>query len=171
MDRHDTNGRWYTAIKNLSPWEKNPRYINEDAFERLKAQIVDFAQYKPLLATRDGVIVGGNMRHRAMSWLNENEFKRTLPDGTEKTFDLRGQFNEVWVTELDFAWDAAAEGQMATVHAVIDGKQESRGFSSVEQVMIEYALSDNDSAGRYSHEALAMLTHDFQELIPMEMFK
>jgi hypothetical protein len=30
---------------------------------------------------------------------------------------------------------------MATVHAVIDGKRQDRGFSSVEQVMIEYAMS------------------------------
>src|SRR3954465_304920 len=38
-------------------------------------------------------------------------------------------------------------------------------------VMTEYALSANDSAGRYNNEALAMLVHDYQELIPQDMFK
>ena len=46
-----------------------------------------------------------------------------------------------------------------------------RGFASAEHVMIEYALSDNDSAGRYNNEALAMLVHDYQPLIPQDMFK
>jgi len=163
MERHIENGHWYTGIKNLQPWEKNPRDIREDDFERLKAQLVDFGQYKALLATKDGTIVGGNMRYRAMSWLNENVFTLTLPDGTQQTYDLRGQFNEVWVTELDFEYEPAVAGQMATVHAVIDGKVQQRGFSSAEHVMPEYALSDNDLAGRYNNEALAMLVHDYQE--------
>ena len=67
--------------------------------------------------------------------------------------------------------EPAVAGQMATVHAVIDGKPQQRGFSSAEHVMTEYALSDNDSAGRYNNEALAMLVHDYQELIPQDMFK
>jgi len=163
MERHIENGHWYTGIKNLQPWEKNPRDIREDDFERLKAQLVDFGQYKALLATKDGTIVGGNMRYRAMLHLNENVFTLTLPDGTQQTYDLRGQFNEVWVTELDFEYEPAVAGQMTTVHAVIDGKVQQRGFSSAEHVMPEYALSDNDLAGRYNNEALAMLVHDYQE--------
>jgi hypothetical protein len=171
MERHVVDGRWYTSIKNLTPWEKNPRDVREDDFERLKAQIVDFGQYKPVLSTTEGTLVGGNTRYRAYDWLNNNIFVRTLPDGTQKTFDLRGQFNEVWVTELAFEWEAAEEGKMAIVHAVIDGRKQDRGFSSVEQAMLEYAMSDNDNVGRYNHEALAMLTHEFQEFIPMEMYK
>jgi len=111
------------------------------------------------------------MRYRAMAWLNENVFTRTLPDGTTQSYDLRGQFNEIWVTELDFEYEPAVAGQMATVHAVIDGKVQQRGFSSAAHVMTEYVLSDNDSAGRYNNEALAMLVHDYQELIPQDMSK
>src|SRR5436190_20347127 len=96
---------------------------------------------------------------------------RTLPDGTTESYDLRRYFNDVWVMELDFEYEAAVAGQMATVHAVIDGKPQQRGFSSADHVMTEYALSDNDSAGRYNNEALAMLVHDYQELIPQDMFK
>jgi hypothetical protein len=171
MEKRIENGQWYTSIKSLTPWEKNPRYIQDEDFERLKAQIIDFGQYKPLLVTKDGTIVGGNMRFRAMSWLNENVFTRTLPDGTQQTHDLRGQFNDIWITELDFAYEPAVAGQMATVHAIINGEQHTRGFSSAEQVMLEYALSDNDAAGRYDTQAVALLTHDYQELIPQDMFK
>jgi hypothetical protein len=172
MEKHIDNGHWYTSINNLSPWEKNPRDIKEDDFERLKAQIVDFGQYKAVLVTKDGTIVGGNMRYRAMSWLNENVFVRTLPDGTERPYDLRGQFNEVWVTELNFEYEPVVSGQPAIVYPVIDGKvYKQRDFSSADQIMLEYALSDNDNAGRYNNEALAMLVHEYQPLIPQDMFK
>ena len=171
MDRFIENGHCYTNIRHLTPWEKNPRDIREEDFERLKAQLVDFGQYKAILATKDGTIVGGNMRYRAMAWLNENVFTRTLPDGTTQTYDLRGQFNNVWVTELNFEYEPAVAGQMAVVHAVIDGKVQQRAFSSAEHVMIEYALSDNDNVGRYNNEALAMLVHEYEPLIPQDMFK
>ncbi len=108
MDKRIENGHWYTSIRNIAPWEKNPRDITNEDFERLKTQIVDFGQYKPILVTKDGTIVGGNMRYRAMSWLNENVFNRSLPDGTQRSYDLRGQFNEVWITELNFEYEPVA---------------------------------------------------------------
>src|SRR5689334_14853566 len=89
-------GHWMTSIRNLVPWEKNPKYILDDDFERLKGKLIDFGQFKALLATKDGTIVGGNMRYRAMDWLNNNVWKRTLADGTTREYDKRGQFNEVW---------------------------------------------------------------------------
>jgi hypothetical protein len=173
MDKRIENGHWVTSIKNLHPWEKNPRDVYEDDFERLKEQIVDLGIYKTILVTGNGTIIGGNTRYRALSWLNENVYTRTLPDGTQKTYDLRGQFNDVWISELDFEYDAAVEGQMASVHPTIDGvrQKHTRSFSSADQIMIEYALSDNDNVGRYNNQAVAMLVQPFQELIPQDMYK
>lgn len=171
MDKYIENGHWYSSIKNLVPWEKNWRFIQDEDFERLKAQLVDFGQYKALLVTKNGTIVGGNMRYRAMDWLNTNVFIRTLPDGTQRSYDLRGQFNDVWITELDFEYEPVAPGQPAIVHAVIDGKVQQREFSSTEQVMLEYSMSDNDAAGRTNNEALAMLVQEYQPVMPLEMFK
>lgn len=52
-------------ISRLKNWNKNPRSIKKDAFERLKKQIQKLGQYKPLLITPDGTVLGGNMRLRA----------------------------------------------------------------------------------------------------------
>ena len=52
-------------ISTLSNWDKNPRTITVEDFERLKRQIERLGQYKPLLITEDGVVLGGNMRLRA----------------------------------------------------------------------------------------------------------
>lgn len=49
----------------LKLWEANPRNIKPKDFERLKKQIQELGQYKPLLITEDGTVIGGNMRLRA----------------------------------------------------------------------------------------------------------
>ena len=52
-------------ISKLQGWDKNPRGITEAGLNRLKKQIKDLGQYKPLLITPDGVVLGGNMRLQA----------------------------------------------------------------------------------------------------------
>lgn len=53
------------TLDQLKPWDKNPRDINPADMERLKTQIKRLGQYKPLLVTEEGVVIGGNMRLRA----------------------------------------------------------------------------------------------------------
>jgi len=52
-------------INQLKPWDKNPRGIKKDDFNRLKNQIKEFGLYKPFLVTDKGEVLGGNMRYRA----------------------------------------------------------------------------------------------------------
>lgn len=53
-------------ITTLKEYERNPRNITEGGMDRLKKQIKKLGQYKPLIVTSDGVILGGNMRYRAL---------------------------------------------------------------------------------------------------------
>lgn len=52
-------------LSELKEWDKNPRSIKKNDFERLKKQIQELGQYKPLLITQDGTVLGGNMRLKA----------------------------------------------------------------------------------------------------------
>lgn len=52
-------------ISTLHNWDKNPRSITKNGLERLKKQIQKLGQYKPLLITEDGTVLGGNMRLKA----------------------------------------------------------------------------------------------------------
>jgi DNA modification methylase len=52
-------------IDKLHEWDKNPRTISKENFERLKNQIKELGEYKPLLITKDGTVLGGNMRLKA----------------------------------------------------------------------------------------------------------
>jgi hypothetical protein len=56
-------------IEKLHTWDKNPRDITQEGLERLKKQIKRFGQYKPLLITETGEVIGGNMRLKAMKEL------------------------------------------------------------------------------------------------------
>jgi|SRR3990167_3352499 len=67
------DGKTYTPLSELKPWEKNPRGIKKDDFERLKRQITQLGQYKPLIVTDDGTVLGGNMRLRAYQELGIEE--------------------------------------------------------------------------------------------------
>jgi len=55
----------FRKLSELREWDKNPRSIKEKDFERLKKQIVKLGQYKPVIITPDGEVIGGNMRLKA----------------------------------------------------------------------------------------------------------
>lgn len=71
-------------ISTLKNWDKNPREISNKSFARLLEQFKRIKEitgdwlYKPLLITKDNIVIGGNMRLRALRelgveevWVNE----------------------------------------------------------------------------------------------------
>ncbi len=60
-------------LSELHGWDKNPRGIKKDDFERLKSQIKELGLYKPFLITEDGTVLGGNMRLKACQELGITE--------------------------------------------------------------------------------------------------
>ena len=61
------------TLSELHGWKDNPRNISPKDFERLKGQIKKLGQYKPLLITKDGEVIGGNMRLKAYNDLGIKE--------------------------------------------------------------------------------------------------
>lgn len=103
-------------LSSLRPYEKNPRFITDAQFERLKASLAaPEGQFKPLLATVDGLLIGGHQRIRAMrdlGWeecriwqadreLEKKEYDRIMLSDNHNNgqFDLEMLANEY---ELDF---------------------------------------------------------------------
>lgn len=72
----------YRKISELYKWAENPRAVTIKSFDRLINQIQELGQYKPLLVTKQGEILGGNMRYEAYKklgiedvWVSEVEPK------------------------------------------------------------------------------------------------
>lgn len=68
MSENNTE-KTFWPISKLKSWDKNPRTVTPEHFERLKQQVKKLGQYKPLLVTPEGVVIGGNMRLRAYQQL------------------------------------------------------------------------------------------------------
>lgn len=67
-------------ISKLHGWEKNPRGILKKDFERLKRLIVRLGVFKPFVITKDGTVLGGNMRLRACQELGITDVPVTIVD-------------------------------------------------------------------------------------------
>lgn len=99
----------YRNVKDLSEWIDNPRSINKDAFERLKQQITNLGVYKPLIVDQNNVILGGNMRYKALVDLGVEKVSVIVREcKTEKERieialsdnDRAGYYNETELAEL-----------------------------------------------------------------------
>jgi DNA modification methylase len=59
----------FRPVNQLFNWDRNPRAIKQDRFEELKKRIEKLGQFKPLIVTAEGEVLGGNMQLRAMKEL------------------------------------------------------------------------------------------------------
>jgi len=104
----------YWDINKLKLWDKNPRSITKKDFERLKKQIKDLGEYKPIIITPDGTVIGGNMRLRAYKELGVKKCWVSIvepKDEAEKTEialsdnDRAGYYDEDMLAELAYGLD------------------------------------------------------------------
>lgn len=76
--------QWHEKVlhlKDLRPFESNPRSITEAQYEKLKASLASsVGQYKPLTVTHDYRIAGGHQRLRAMHELGWESCRVSMPD-------------------------------------------------------------------------------------------
>lgn len=60
-------------VAELQNWEDNPRSITDKEYERLQEHIRRLGFYKPLLINQNNIVLGGNMRLRALKDLGIEE--------------------------------------------------------------------------------------------------
>lgn len=66
-------------LSKIQPNPNNPRFIRDASFEKLVKSLKDFPEMlalRPLVIDSDGVVLGGNMRYRALVELGYDE----IPD-------------------------------------------------------------------------------------------
>jgi DNA modification methylase len=96
-------------ISSLTLWDKNPRSISKESFESLKNKIKRWGQFKPLLMTPEGIIIGGNMRLRAYKELGISEawVSEIHPKGEAEMIEIALADNE-----LAGRWDRDALAEL-----------------------------------------------------------
>ena len=71
-------------LKDIKPNPNNPRYIKDEKFEKLKQSIQNFPEMltlKPLVVDEDMILLGGNMRYRALKELGIKEVEVIQANG------------------------------------------------------------------------------------------
>lgn len=142
------NGKTYAKLNDLKNWEKNPRGIKVENFEKLKKQLLKLGQYKPLLIMNDGITLGGNMRLRGYQYLLQELSEVGSPDALTKKYGLFGD---------------EAERAKETIDAIQKGIWVSIVTPKDEKEKLEYALSDNDRAGYYEMDSVMNILSEFPE--------
>lgn len=96
-------------ITSLIAWDKNPRTIDATGLNRLKAQLKKLGQYKPLLINQDNIVLGGNMRLKAMlemgvseAWVTvvETHSEQQMLEYALSDNDRAGQYSQEMLNQL-----------------------------------------------------------------------
>jgi ParB-like chromosome segregation protein Spo0J len=106
-------------LSKIKPNPANPRLIKDDKFNKLVQSLKDFpemADIRPIVVNRDMVILGGNMRFKAMKeagWKECPVVVAELTEEQEKEFIIK---DNVGFGEWDFSmlaneWDAGKLGE------------------------------------------------------------
>jgi hypothetical protein len=67
-------------VKDLKPYERNPRRISEEAYGRLKKSLADNGYHQRIIATKDLKVIGGHQRIRALRELGLKDIAVLVPD-------------------------------------------------------------------------------------------
>lgn len=67
-------------VKALQPYERNPRRITKEAFEKLKASLRDNGYHQRCIVTPDLRVIGGHMRIKALTELGIKQVPVLVPD-------------------------------------------------------------------------------------------
>lgn len=112
------DGKTLAPLDQLDGWSENPRTAEQADIDRLKNHIRELGFYKPLIATTDGTVIGGNMRLRALTemgyergWVSviEPEDENALVEYSMSDNDRIGRYQEEQVANLvrDYDLDVA----------------------------------------------------------------
>lgn len=124
-------------ISKLKGWEKNPRGIKKDDFERLKSQIKELGLYKPFLVDKnENIVLGGNMRLKACLELgikdvpvnfvdaptDELKIKYALSDNDRAGYYEENQLSELIlsVPDLDLSDYKVDLGKLTSVEELLN---------------------------------------------------
>lgn len=141
------NGRILANIDDLRPWEDNPRQITEEKFELLmekikKVEEIDPStdgQFKPLVVTTLGVVVGGNMRLRAYEKLGKKKLWVSVVD----TDNPRQAFEIAILDNMRFGTYVEEDlAELAAKYELTETEMEGLDFDLGESTSLKDILSE-----------------------------
>jgi len=82
-------------LSEIKPNPNNPRVLRDERFEKLKQSIQEFPKMmslRPMVIDSDGIILGGNMRYRALQDLG---YKEVPDEWVKRAEELTWESNRI----------------------------------------------------------------------------
>lgn len=115
----------------LKPYERNPRKITKEAFDRLKNRIDRLGYHQRIICQPDGGVIGGHVRLRALTELGYKEVKVLIPNRELSQEEFRealisdnGQFGEWDIDMLAADFEIEELVEWGVPEALVDGFRE-----------------------------------------------
>ena len=132
-------------ISEVKPNPNNPRLIKDDKFKKLVKSIQDFPDMlnvRPIVVNKDMIVLGGNMRLKAIKEAGHTEVAIEIVDWTEdqqKQFIVKdnASFGEWDWSDLANNWDS---------EELTDWGVDIIGFSNVEDLGEDFSLPNGDKS-------------------------
>jgi len=114
METRQEGGKTYADVADLELWDDNPREVNDADLERLRKHLEAHGQFKPLIVTGDGTVIGGNQRLKTMREMGREEAYVSVVDPEDEDEmmeiamadnDRAGSYDEERVAELMDKYD------------------------------------------------------------------
>jgi hypothetical protein len=168
----------HIALSDIKPNPNNPRLIKDDKFKKLVQSLKDFpemASVRPIVVNSDMIILGGNMRHKAMieagwkkapvqvvDWPEEKQREFVIKDNVSGgEWDWSMIANEWDVEDLDrwgldvpgFDLDADALGEDFTLPDGDKAPFQQMAFTLADEqaTVIKNAISDMKATEEYKY--------------------
>lgn len=167
------------ALNKVKPNPENPRTITEDKFEELKMSLIEapwMIELRPLIVDEDNMLLGGNMRLRALTDLGYAEVPVTVAkgltpeqkrefiikdnisagswdwDALSNTWDavkLRDWGLHVWTPEVDVDYSVLDSEEFSG----IDDRVDEIVSATTKAIQVNFLLEDFDEAYNLMKEA------------------
>lgn len=156
-------------VSALSVWERNPRRLSREGWERLLASLrmdPDLMWARPLIATEDGTVIAGNMRLRAVIELGWSTVPCVVVDGERATrIAIKdnvqvGEWDEELLAELLHEMEAELDPAVALAAATSMTDRELARMMDREPPLDEYRLGEP----QWSERTCPSCGHVYREL-------
>ena len=94
------------SVDSLTPYDKNPRTIGGKQLDDLRASVDKFGLAEPIVANKDGVIIGGHARYMVATERGEGEVPVYMSDrhlSEDELKELNIRLNKNIAGEWDFS--------------------------------------------------------------------
>ena len=139
-------------LSEINPNPNNPRLVKDDRFKKLVASIEAFPEMmelRPMVIDENSVILGGNMRYKALQHLKRKEIpdswvKRAdeLTDDQKKEFIIKDNvgFGEHDWDTLANEWDAEELNDWGLELPMFDSNEEKEQKDLSDSLIMEFKL-------------------------------